>query len=75
MAGSSYQSTDLPSISTWYTKPICRHPVKTESLDGLYVASASAEGDGSWIGIEACSALLAVKLAEASAGICANAGR
>ena len=65
---SSYQSTTPPSISTWYTKPIFRHPVKVETLDGLYVASASAEGDGSWIDIEACSALLAVRLAEAERG-------
>jgi phytoene dehydrogenase-like protein len=65
---SSYQSTDPPSISTWYTKPIFRHPVKVETLDGLYMANASAEGDGSWIDIEACSALLAVKLAEAERG-------
>jgi phytoene dehydrogenase-like protein len=65
---SSYQSTDPPSISTWYTKPILRHPVKVETLDGLYMANASAEGDGSWIDIEAGSALLAVKLAEAERG-------
>jgi phytoene dehydrogenase-like protein len=65
---SSYQNTDPPSISTWYTKPIFRHPVKIETIDGLYVASASAEGDGSWIDIEACTALLAVRLAEVERG-------
>ena len=65
---SSYQNTTPPSISSWYTKPIYRHPVKIETIDGLYVASASAEGDGSWIDIEACSALMAVKLAEAERG-------
>ena len=45
-----------------------RHPVKVETIDGLYMASASAEGDGSWIDIEACTALLAVELAEAERG-------
>jgi thioredoxin reductase len=65
---SSYQSTTPPSISSWYTKPVFRHPVKVETLDGLYVASASAEGDGSWIDVEAGSALLAVELAEAECG-------
>lgn len=65
---STYQSTTPPSISTWYTKPVFRHPVKIETLDGLYMASATAEGDGSWIDIEAGSALLAVKLAEAERG-------
>jgi hypothetical protein len=64
----TYQNTNPPSISTWYTKPVLRHPVKIETIDGLYMASASAEGDGSWIDIEACSALLAVKLAEAERG-------
>ncbi len=65
---SAYQNTTPPSISTWYTKPVLRHPVKIESIDGLYMASASAEGDGSWIDIEACSALLAVELAETERG-------
>jgi hypothetical protein len=65
---SSYQSTAPPSIMTWYTKPIFRHPVKVETLDGLYVASATAEGDGSWIDCEAGSALQAVRLAEAERG-------
>jgi phytoene dehydrogenase-like protein len=64
----AYQNTNPPSISTWYSKPVLRHPVKIETIDGLYMASASAEGDGSWIDIEACSALLAVKLAEAERG-------
>jgi hypothetical protein len=64
----TYQNTNPPSISTWYSKPVLRHPVKIETIDGLYMASASAEGDGSWIDIEACSALLAVKLAEAERG-------
>jgi hypothetical protein len=62
------QNTNPPSISTWYSKPVLRHPVKIETIDGLYMASASAEGVGSWIDIEACSALLAVKLAEAERG-------
>ena len=65
---SSYQYTTPPSISTWYTRPVLRHPVKVDSIDGLYMASASAEGDGSWIDIEACTALLAVKLAELERG-------
>jgi phytoene dehydrogenase-like protein len=64
----TYQNTNPPSISTWYSKPVLRHPVKIETIDGLYMASASAEGDGSWIDIEACSALLAVELAEAERG-------
>jgi phytoene dehydrogenase-like protein len=64
----TYQNTNPPSISTWYAKPVLRHPVKIETIDGLYMASASAEGDGSWIDIEAGSALLAVKLAEAERG-------
>jgi phytoene dehydrogenase-like protein len=65
---SSYQNTDPPSILTWYIKPIYRHPVKIETIDGLYMASASAEGDGSWIDIEAGSALTAVRLAEFERG-------
>lgn len=65
---SSYQYTTPPSISSWYARPVRRHPVKVDSIDGLYVASASAEGDGSWIDIEACSALLAVQLAEFERG-------
>lgn len=65
---SSYQSTTPPSISTWYSKPVLRHPVKVETIDGLYLASATAEGDGSWIDVEAGSALLAVRLAEAERG-------
>ena len=43
---SSYQNTDPPSIMAWYAKPFYRHPVKVDTIDGLYVASASAEGDG-----------------------------
>jgi phytoene dehydrogenase-like protein len=65
---SSYQLTDPPSILTWYIKPIYRHPVKIETIDGLYMASASAEGNGSWIDIEAGSALTAVRLAEFERG-------
>jgi phytoene dehydrogenase-like protein len=65
---SSYQNTDPPSIMAWYAKPFYRHPVKVDTIDGLYVASASAEGDGSWIDIEACSALMAVRLVEAERG-------
>ena len=65
---SSYQNTDPPSIMAWYAKPFYRHPVKVETIDGLYIASASAEGDGSWIDIEAGSALTAVRLAEAERG-------
>jgi len=65
---STYQNTTPPSISTWYTKPVLRHPVKVETIDGLYMASASAEGDGSWIDIEACTALLAAELAESERG-------
>ena len=65
---SSYQNTDPPSIMAWYAKPFYRHPVKVDTIDGLYVASASAEGDGSWIDIEACSALTAVRLIEAERG-------
>jgi hypothetical protein len=42
--------------------------VKIETIDGLYMASASAEGDGSWIDIEAGSALTAVRLAEFERG-------
>lgn len=71
---SAYQSTDPPSIMAWYAKPFYRHPVKVDTIDGLYVASASAEGDGSWIDIEACSALTAVKLAEAERGHLRKAG-
>jgi phytoene dehydrogenase-like protein len=65
---SSYQYTDPPSILTWYIKPIYRHPVKVDTIDGLYMASASAEGKGSWIDIEAGSALTAVRLAEFERG-------
>ncbi|MDG2002567.1 MAG: NAD(P)-binding protein [Novosphingobium sp.] len=73
---SSYQRTDPPSILTWYIKPIYRHPVKIDTIDGLYMASASAEGNGSWIDIEAGSALTAVRLAEFERGqLCQRAGQ
>ena len=66
---SSYQSTTPPSILTWYTKPVLRHPVKVETIDGLYVRAvpprrATAAGSTS----RHASALLAVKLAEVERG-------
>ena len=49
--------------------------VSCSPADGLYMASATAEGNGSWIDIEAGSALTAVKLAEFERGqLCRRGG-
>jgi phytoene dehydrogenase-like protein len=54
---SRYQWCAPPSWLSWYLKPIYRHPIKVSTIEGLYVASSSAEGLGSWCDSECAVAL------------------
>jgi hypothetical protein len=49
-------------VMAWNLKPVRRPPVKISTLEGLYLASATAEGKAAWLDKEAESALQAADL-------------
>lgn len=65
---SRYQWESAPQILTWCLKPVYRHPVKVATIEGLYVASSTTEGLGTYVDIECAAALEAVNLIDAEMG-------
>ncbi|ORA40325.1 hypothetical protein BST20_07200 [Mycobacterium branderi] len=65
---SRYQYKTPPSWLSWYLKPAYRHPVKVSTIDGFYVASATAETKGSFLDIECAVGLEAAELAQQERG-------
>lgn len=65
---SRYQYVTPPQYLSWYAKPVYRHPVRVTTVDGLYVASSTAEGIGGWADMECAAALEAVEHAEQDFG-------
>lgn len=65
---SRYQYKTAPSWLSWYLKPIYRHPIKVSTVDGLYVASATAETTGSFLDVECATGLEAAGLARQERG-------
>jgi phytoene dehydrogenase-like protein len=63
-----YQWESAPQILTWCLKPVYRHPVKVATIEGLYLASSTTEGLGTYVDIECAAALEAVYLIETEMG-------
>jgi hypothetical protein len=61
---SRYQYLSGPEMRACYLKPVARHPVKVPTVEGLYMAGCTSEGQGAYQDLECEAALAAVELVE-----------
>jgi phytoene dehydrogenase-like protein len=65
---SRYQYLSGPEMRACYLKPVPRHPVKVATLEGLYLAGSTTEGQSAYQDLDCETAMTAVDLVESEMG-------